>query len=289
LREILGGGTGSDFMSYLIPTKIYQVLLDAYRDEDIVDDIVGINVKDFDGGTLNIVWGLVDKLRPMWYDEPGGPAIQTEEVNRVSLAPLPFGMDMCISRSMIEDSAFELIEYHIKAAGREMATFVAEQVLTAMYAGRDTGNNVAGGTNAITVANVLAARAAVSGQGGTPDTFVLTWDMFQDVCVDTTTLNLSIDWKNKIANQYVLDGTFGLKWIPRRVHTSNGLYDTVNADYYGLVFEKAKGAALAWKRPLTIDNYLAPREGIQGAVVTARIDTDAIHDGDFISAILEGD
>jgi hypothetical protein len=288
LAEILGGGTGSDFMSYLIPTKIYQVLLDAYRDEDISADIVGWNEKSFAGGTLNVVWGVVDKMKAVWYKEPGGPPIVTEEVNRTSLTPKPFGMDCAITKSMIEDSEFGIMEYHIRHAGKQMGAFLTAHVLSQMFSGYDSGNNaVAGGTDVITVAQVVSAINKVNAQGGKADTIVLCSDQQADVMADTTTYNLALQWKERQTEKFQIDGTFGLRWYPRRIATDNGLYSTSDTDYYALVFERARGAALAWKRPLTIENYTAPREGIAGAVVSARAAAAAVHDGDFISAILE--
>jgi len=288
LREILGGGTGSDFMSYLIPTKIYQVLLDAARDADISDDIVGLNIRDFEGGTIQVVWGLVDKMRPDWYQEPGGPAIVTEEVNRLSLTPKPFGMDLCITESMLEDSQFDLMEYHLKAAGAEMGAFVTRHVVQRMFAGYDSSNNaVAGSQDAITVAQVMSAINKVENQGGAADRFVGISEHKYDLATDTTTLNLALQWKEAVAGKFQVDNFLGLGWLWTRKETTGACYSSAETDYFAAVFEKAKGAALAWKRPITIKNYTAPREGLVGAAVTARIHAGALHDGDFISIILE--
>jgi len=288
LREILGGGTGSDFMSYLIPTKIYQVLLDAFRDTDLSPEIVGLNIPQFEGGTIQVVWGLVDKMRPVWFEEPGGPPVITEAVNRASLSPKPFGMNIGITQSMIEDSQFDIMEYHIRAAGKEMGAFVTRHVISQLWSGYDSSNNaVTGGSGAITVANVLNAIALVEAQGGSADTFIGHSEQKYDLAADTTTLNLALQWKEDVSGKYEMDSFLGLNWFWRRKETTNGLVDSSTSRYFALVFEKDKGAALAWKRPLTISNYDAPRESLKGAVVTARMVANALHDGDFIAGILE--
>lgn len=291
LREVLGGGTGSDFMSYLIPTKIYQVLYDAFRDADITEDITGVSIRDFEGGTVQVVWGLVDKMRPDWYAEPGGPPIATEEVNRVGLSPKAFGMNLQISQSMIEDSQFELMEYHIRAAGREMGAFATRHVLARMFAGYDSTNNAVTSStaDAVTVADVVNAISKVENQGGMADSFVGISENKYDLATDTTTLNLALQWKEDVAGRYQLDNFLGLKWFWRRKETTNGLYSTAATDYYALVFEKEKGAAVAWKRPLTIKNYDHPWQGVAGATVSARIHAGALYDGDFIAVITEKD
>ncbi len=291
LSEILGGGTGSDFMSYMIPTKIYQVLLDAFREADLMPQIAGLIIKDFQGGTVNVNWGLVGKLKPQWGTGAGGAPIETEEVNRVSITPKTFSMDMAIARDFLEDQAYDLIEYHVRAAGKEMADFAVARCLEAMYAGYDSGNNaVAGGTNAITVANVISAQGAVEAQGGHADTCVLTRAQVADIINDTTTLNLSIPFKDAASKYQIMPGFAGIDtYLPRVVGTSNGLYSSTAADYYALVFEKARGVAVAWKRPITIENYTAPREGLVGAFCSGRVNFGVLHDGDYISAILEGD
>lgn len=289
LKEMLGGGTGSDFMSYMIPTKVYQVLYDAFREENILPDISGLVVQDFEGGTVNVNWGLIDKIKPKWGTGPGAGPISTEEVNKVQITPKTFSMDMAIARDFIEDNAHDIIEYHIRATGKEMANFAVAEALETMYAGRDTNNNVAGGTNAITVANGVSAVGAVDGQGGMPDTCVLTRAMVADLIGDTTTFNLALQFKEAATRYQIMPGFLGLKWFDRVVSTSNGLYDTVNADYYALVFEKARTLAVAWKRPITIESYTSPREGLAGAFASGRVGFGVMHDGDFISAILEGD
>jgi len=289
LREILGGGTGSDFMSYMVPTKIYQVLLDAYREADIMDKIAGLVINDFEGGSVNVDWGLLGKIKPRWGYGLGSKAFETEEVDRVTITPDEFGMDMAISRRFLEDQAFDLIEYHVRAAGKEMADFAVARALEALYAGRDTGNNEAGATNAVAVLDFINAQGFVTGQGGIGDTCVLTRAQVADIISDTTTFNLALEWKERATRYEIVDGFIGMSWYPRVVQTTNGLYDSVNADYYALVFEKARSLACAWKRPITIDNYTAPREGLVGAVASARVGFGALHNGDYISAILEGD
>src|SRR3990167_3165433 len=290
LREILGGGTGSDFMSYMIPTKIYQVLIDAFREENILPQISGITINDIQGGTIQVLWGLYAKLKPRWGSTYGGYAIETEEVDRVSISPKEFGMDMAISRSFLEDQQFDLMQYHVAAAGKEMADFAVARALEAFYAGRDTGNNVAGSTNAITVANIGSAAAFVEGQGGAPDTCVLTRAQARDLINDTTTFNLSIPFKEAASKGQIMPGLQGIQtYLPRAVAPTNVLYSSDDSDYYALVFEKKRGMAVAWKRPITIDNYTSPREGLVGAVASARVNFGVLHNGDFISAILEGD
>ncbi len=287
LREILGGGTGSDFMSYMVPTKIYQVLLDAFREADIMDKIAGIVINQT--SPINVDWGLLGKIKPRWGYGLGSKAIETEEVDRVAISADEFGMDMAISRRFLEDQAFDLMEYHVKAAGAEMADFAVARALEAVYAGRDTGNNEAGATDAVAVLDFVNAQGFVTGQGGVGDTCVLTRAQVADIIGDATTFNLALQWKERATRYEIMDGFLGMSWYPRVVQTTNGLYSSSASDYYALVLEKKRGFACQWARPITIDNYTAPREGLVGAVASARVGFGVLHNGDFISAILEGD
>ncbi len=288
LYEIVGGGTGTDWISFVIPIKIYQVMADAFYDADIGDEILAADIPNFDGGTLNYLWGTIDSMYPVDYAEPGSPPMVQIEPDKAALTPTPFGMDMAISRSLVEDSAFGLVETYVRNAGAAMGFFATAKILKALYAGYDaTDNAVAGSSGAITVQQVLAAKGKVENQGGLADKCVVTAPMKTNIFGDTATFNLALLWKQKQVQDYDINGTFEMEWYTRRAVTFNGLYDTPTSKYYALIFEQARGAVRAWKRPLTITNYDEPNEGYVGAAVTARQASAAIHDGRYVSAILE--
>jgi len=291
LREVLGGGTGSDYMSYLIPTKIYQVMLDGFYEADIMDKIAGIVIREFQGSSINLVWGT-GTIKPRWMGKVGAPAISTETASRAVITPEDFGIDMQISKNMIQSSQFDLIEYHIRNGGKAMADFAVTEALKVMYADYDvTLNTVASGaTNAVTTANFITARGLVeANNGGSPDTIVLTKEQVSDVIQDTTTGSYSLPFKQAQFMQWSLDGFLGMNWLPRCVATSNGLYSTSAADYYALVFQKEDSLGVAWRQPIAIENYTSPREGLIGAVASGSVGFGIGRDGDHIAAILEGD
>ncbi len=289
LREIMGGGTGSDYLSYLLPTKIYQTVLDAFSEEDILPAIAAIDVRDFQGPTVNILWGLMDKIVPHWGGTAGGaPAMNEDQLDKLALTPKVFSVDCAISKVLVEDCAFDVIEHHLKVAGRAMAQFAVQAALEEIYAGYDVSNNaVSGSSDAITVAQLISAVGKVEAQGGAPDIGVLTRRQKSDLLADATTFNYTLDWKEAASRGKLMEGFQGLTYYLRRLQAKNGLYSVADTDYYALVFEKAKSLATAWRRPITIENYDDPRDGLVGAVLSARFDAGVTHNGDFISAILE--
>jgi hypothetical protein len=297
LKEIWGGGTGSDFYSYVVPTKVYQVLIDAFREADILNDIAGLVVNGYQGGNINVNWALMNKIKPSWGHGPGGAPMRNETIGQETVTPNAFYMDMPISQDEIEDSQVDLIEHHVRAAGAEMASFAVARALEAMYDGRDITNNVAGGTNLVTVANFVSARGMITGQSGKPDTAVITTEQVNDLLGDTTTFNFSNIFKDSAVKGELLPKFLGLNWYTRcldaessaTVRGESGLYDTANEDYYALVFEKRRALIAAWKAPISIQNYTSPREGLVGAFCRGRIGFGVVSDGNFISAVLEGD
>ena len=207
------------------------------------------------------------------------------------MTPKEFSADLAITRALIEDSGVgDLVEYHLRAAGKEGADFAVARSLEALHDGRNTNNDVTGGASStISVANVVSAAGNVDQMGGACDTAVITRAHKWNIIGDTTTFNLSIPFKDAATRGEIMPGFLDCTWLPRRVHVLNGLYSAhpavTGGVYYALMFDKMNSLIVAWKRPLTIERYTEPREGLVGAFASGRFAPAVQHNGDYVSAI----
>ena len=290
LREFLGhtGPTASG-SAYLLPTKIYQIMYDSAVEADIVADIsiAMIPAEQIGGNQMNVDIAVDESYLPKKYSSGG--AMPTETIATVQATldfSTPFGINFKITNDLIEDAAFDVIEMHLRNAGREMGEYASNEALIVMKASSDgdgvvnsgvTGNVGETKFQGGTTNDIVTAMNANLTDGFVSDTVVLTHSAALHSVFNTSGLagNDTTLWNNFVTGGWPTQ-MGGMNIVYSDVSTlTNAKLGTALVT---IVFDKDYALLSGRKRWLRIENYSDPIRDMVGATITARQDSVSIYD-----------
>lgn len=181
----------------------------------------------------------------------------------VTFTPKKYGIAVRITREMMEDSQFELLQRNIRAIGKQFAENETNLVLGALDG---AGATTAGGA-AVTIANITESMYDVENNDYTPTDLLVG----NEVANDLRNIDTFVE-ANKAGNTDMLQrgfiGTiYGLNVA--RYSTNAGANAVATSAY---IFDRSQAYAIAIKRDITVENFDMPTYDMQGAAVTQRID-----------------
>ena len=293
LKEFLGsttlttGSMGAAGASYLIPDKIYATLFENARGMDIAPLIS--NVVDTPGATLKVDAEIDGQYKPHFGSGGGEAPTETMETAQGTITPRLFLINIGITNEMIEDSLFDLMDMHVRVAGKAMGEFSTQMALfpvmddhratatTYRVEGAYNGVN-SGGATTFDISDLLEAESQNAMDGFAtdvavipphgPGTFLLgaagdphDWNLLRKVYLK----------HNPIGNVCGIDIVRCLHMTTADTPAANqyysGLYSTT---WHVLALNKTYGIQTVRKRWLKIENYSDPIKDLAGAVVSAR-------------------
>jgi HK97 family phage major capsid protein len=290
LREFLAksGTTGIAGAAYLIPTKIYQVMYDSSVEADVVADIsmAVVPAEQIGGTTMNVDIAVDESYLPKKYSSGGAMPTETIQTTQATLDfSTPWGINFKITNDLIEDAQFDVIEMHLRNAGREMGEYASNEALTVLKTATDGDGTVNTGTTGdanetkwlgATTFDIVDALNANFTDGYVSDTCVLTHGAALHSVFSTSGLvgNDSALW-----NSYMMGG-----W-PTQMGGMNIVYSDVNTltnskvgdNLITIVFDKDYALLSGRKRWLRIENYSDPIRDMVGATITARQDSVSVY------------
>lgn len=301
VREFLAssGTTGIAGAVYLIPEKIHQIMFDSAVQADICDQIsiAIVPAEEIPGTTLRVDIAKDGSYKPWVYSSGGAMPAETIETVKATLDfSSSFGINFPITNDLIEDSQFDLIEMHLRNAGREMGEFASNLAVGILTTATDGDGTVNSGTGTATLETKWTGDTTrdiedciddVVQDGYLSDTILISHHPMMHSVLRTlgSTSNTSEPWVNNLV------ATGG--W-PEQMFKHNIIYSEVDAltgdgDYdpcTTVVFEKAYALLTGRKRWLRIEKYSNPIKDLIGATVTARQDSVTVYN-DSIATLTE--
>ncbi len=298
LREFLArsGTTGIAGAAYLVPTKIHQIMFDSAVLADITNDIsiTIIPADQIPGTTHKVDIAIDDSYVPKPFLSGGQIPTETIATTQATLDfSESFGVNFRITNDLIEDNQFDLIEMHIRNAGREMGEYAANLAAYVMITSTDgdgTLNTEAAGADVTTFTDVMNARDANIQDGYISDTFLGSHHLiFDEIAKDTTYTQDADEWRTELIKTGFAP-FLGLKPILSEITTlshSTGLASaTAYEDLNSFVFAKDYALLTGRKRWLRMEKYSDPVRDLVGAVVSSRQDSVTVYN-DSICKITE--
>lgn len=311
MKEFLAksGDTGIAGAAYLIPEKIYQIMFDSAVEADICDriSIVMIPADQIPGTTLRVDIAKDDSYVPHKYSSGGSMPTETIETVKADLNfTTPWGINFRIANDLIEDSQFDLIEMHLRNAGREMGEFASNEALTVLKTATDgDGTKNGGSTNAANETKFYDTTASCYSivdcyemncvDGYVSDTIVMMYHPFFHSVVTTTlmaTTGVGVGSYSEPWAYERITGQLPTKMIGMDIIWSNAdtLFtletDGTQDDCVTIVFDKDYALVTGRKRWLRIEKYSDPIRDLVGATVTARQDSVTVYN-DSIAVLTE--
>ncbi len=266
VKELLSTNIGTEG-SLLIPSKIADTLVDEVGKFLIPrsEAAMFFGPGDIPGSSINVNRVTADQMDVRVVPEGAEIPIDQSEYTNLQVTPAKFGVSIRITRELLEDAKFNLLQHSIRIAGKRLAENENSLIITAL----DTGDNTVGGGATVTIANITTAMQFLEDADYRPTTYVVGMEVLNDLRNIDTFVEANKIGNTEMLQKGFLGTVFGMNVI--RASTNAGMTTTTS-----YVFDKDFAYVIAEKRPMTVENFDLPSQDMSGAAITQRIAVSAL-------------
>jgi len=262
ISEYLDTGKGTEGQ-LLIPRKIYDSMIMAV-DKALIprsEASLVFGPADIPGSSIDIDLETPDSMTVRLVAEGAEFPLDVTEYTSTNLKPKKYGVAIKITRELLEDAKWNMLQMNISRAGKEMGENENSLIITDAL--DNAANTVAGGA-AITIANLTRAMQYLEDS----DYMATTLFIGNEVLNDLRNIDTFVE-ANKAGNTEILRTGFkgnilGMNVI--RVSTNAGM-TTTNA----FISDREEAYFIAEKRPLTVEGFELATHDMSGSIVSQRI------------------
>ncbi len=258
----------------LIPKLIFPTLIEAVDKALLPRELAAIvaTPNQIKGSTFTVNLEQANSIDVITEVAEGAEIpLRSLDFETVTLTPIKFGVSVRITREMMEDSQFELLQRNIRAIGKRFADKETDLILGALTAG--TGATTAGGA-AVTIANITESMFDLEESDFTPTDFIIG----NEVAMDLRNIDTFVE-ANKAGNTEMMQtGFIGTIFNMNVIRFSTNVGASAVATT-GFVIDREEAYIIAIKRDLTVENFDMPLYDMQGAAITNRIDIEVLRSG----------
>jgi len=267
LSEYLSTGTGTEG-SLLIPRKIYPTLIEESMKMLIPRELAAIYIgpSGIPGSSVEINREVENKMNVRLVAEGAEVPLDQTEYDNLNVRPRKYGVAIRITREMLEDANFNLLQHNIRVAGRRFAE--NENSLVISNALEAAANTVSGGA-AVTIANITRAIQYLEDADKVATDYIVGFEVLNDLRNIDTFVEANKVGNTEMLQRGFLGTIYGLNVV--RVSTNAGM--TTTSSY---VIDRQYAYVIVEKRPLSIENFELPTFDMSGAVLTHRIDVQPL-------------
>ena len=267
IQELLATGKGTEGQ-LLIPRKIYDVLVEEVDKALIPRSEVALyfGPNDIPGSSIDVDLVTPDKMDVRIVAEGAEIPLDQTEYTSTNMKPVKYGVAIRITREMMEDAKWNLLEHNIKIAGLRFAENENSLVISDAL---DSASNTVSGGAAITIANITRAMQHLEDSDYTPTTYLVGMEVLNDLRNIDTFVEANRVGNTEMLQRGFLGTIYGMNVI--KASTNAGM--TTTSSY---VYDKNHAVMMAEKRPVTIENFDLPTYDMSAAVVTQRLKLSAL-------------
>ena len=283
LREFLvkSGTTGVAGAAYLVPAKLHDILIYASKQFDVVPMISSM-ITGWKGGAVNV--GIVkdESLRAEEYGAGGSMPAGTADTVRATITPKAFGFNVSVNNEMIEDSQYDLVEWHFaqaaKAMGRKASDLAIKVLLTATDGDGTLNSSATGDADETkftqgTTSDVVTAIRKLGDDEFVPDTLLLTSEAWGH-SVGVHAVPTGWDTRQPSGEYHASLGMLDvLIYNSPELHASTDVVGSAFTNCISLIFDRKNALLTGRKRWMRLENYANPFEDLSGVTITSRQDS----------------
>jgi len=188
------------------------------------------------------------------------PLDQTEYTS-FNLKPKKYGVAIRITRELMEDAKWPLLERNVRVAGKRIAENENSLVISDAL---DNANTTVAGGAAITIPNLTTAMQNLEDEDYTPTTLLVGNEVLNDLRNIDTFVEANKVGNTEMLTRGFLGTIYGMNVL--RVSTNAGMTTTT-----AYVTDKMWAYVIAEKRPMTVEGFNLPTNDMQGTVITQRL------------------
>jgi len=268
IKELLQTDMGTEGQ-LLIPRKIHDTLIEEV-DKNLIprsEAALYFGPGDIPGSSID-----VDKVTPNTMDvrvvgEGAESLIDNVAYTSQNLKPLKYGVAIRITREMLEDGKWNLLQHNIRIAGKRFAENETKLVLQNAL---DAATNTVAGGAAITIANITRGMQYLDDEDYSPTTLFVGMEVLNDL----RNIDTFVEF-NKVGNRDMLErGFLGTIYGLNVLKFSTNAAPSSTYSKYAYITDKMHAYMIAEKRPVTIANFEMPVYDMSAANITQRIVVD---------------
>jgi HK97 family phage major capsid protein len=265
IQEYITRGQGTAG-TLLIPKLIMPVLIEEVEKVLIPRECAAmvIGPSQIQGSSFNFNLGTPNTMSLRGVGEGASIPMDSIDFTNVTFTPKKYGVAIRITREMIEDSQFEILQQNLMIAARRFAEKENSLILTAL----DGANSTVAGGAAITIGNIAEAMYNVENQDFVPTDIIAGNRIIQNLRNIDTFVEADKSGNTEMLTRGFIGTLFGMNVVR---FSSNAAPSTIYAQY-AYVLDRRQAYAIALKRDLTVENFDLPSYDMEGAALTFRID-----------------
>jgi HK97 family phage major capsid protein len=245
----------------MIPSQIYNTVIDAVKDKLIGTNLLALRIgpDNIPGSSVDVVTQDVNSMTVYTLGEGQEVPISLEAVSTFNLKPVKYGLRPLITKEMVEDNKWDIIQRNLTESGYAMARKLDSLIIAQIEAGDTAASHTVTGGTAITIAKITEGMYNLEYDGYTPSDFVVSAEVAQDIRNIDTFVEAD---KAGITNpsKGLIGTIFGMRVWQTNMATAK----------YAYIIDKDHAVVLAEKRPITVEKYNDVTRDLSGVVLTAR-------------------
>jgi len=264
IKELLSTGMGTQGQ-LLIVRKIHDTLIDEVEKALIprTEAAFVIGPSGIPGSSvdINLVTENIGDVRVV--AEGAELPLDQTEYTSVNLKPVKYGVGIRITREMMEDAKWNLLDHNLKIFAKRFAENETNLIITEL----DNATNTVSGGAAITIANITRGMQYLDDADYTATTLLVGMEVLNDLRNIDTFVEA-----NKVGNTDMLQrGFLGTIYGMNVIKFSTNAAPSSTYAKYAYVYDKMHGFVIAEKRPMTVEGFNLPTYDMGAASVTQRI------------------
>lgn len=265
VQELLNTGLGVEGQ-LLIPRKIHDTLIEEV-DKNLIprsECAIYFGPGDIPGSSIDIDLVTPNQMSVRMIAEGSEIIIDQSAYTSINVKPVKWGVALRITRELLEDAKWNLLQHNVKIAGKRFAENETRLIL--QDALMSYANLVTGGA-AITIANITRAMQYLDDTDYTATTLFVGMEVLNDLRNIDTFVEA-----NKVGNRDMLErGFLGTIYGLNVIKYSTNAAPTTTYSKYAFVTDRMHAYVIAEKRPITIENFEMPVYDMSAASITQRI------------------
>ena len=273
IQELLQTGIGTEG-SLLIPRKIFDTLWEAV-DKSLIGRQFAAFIVGPDGvpgSSFDLNLATADSMTVYRVAEGASVTIDVPAFTSTNVVPVKYAVRPVITREMLEDGKWNLLEFSMRLAGKEMAENETSQIITIL----DGATNVVTGGASITVANITRAVQYLRDNDFEPKVMLIGPEVLNDIQTLSAFSDASQYGGADMQKRGTIGRIFGMDVFVISPNASATAAATQSRRAY--VLDTDQAFCIVEKRPLTMENYDDAVHDMQGVVISQRIGFARIRD-----------
>ena len=259
IQELVTTGAGTEG-SLLIQKTIASNIVEAVEHKRIGRQLAAMyfGPGDIQGSSIDVdTEDETSQLKVQLIAEGAPVPLSAVSFSSSNLKPKKYGARILVTREMLEDGKWNLLDYNVAKTGRE----IADNEDTLIIAALDQANETVSGGAAITIANITAAMQNLEENKYTPTDLLVGVEVANDLRNIDTFVEADKSGSTTALTAGLIGTVFGMRVFMATTITATSAY----------VLDRNHAFMVAEKRPPTLKTYSEDVYDIEGATVTQRI------------------